>query len=123
METRRTRRIHHRNMRHIALFALSIGIVGLAVGLSLPHNATASLLLLVVATVILATTGLRVAAPTTGPAFERWRDRARVSRRSTFERWRAKLAPLGEVLFPTAPAAPSAPDPADFWSRHAPDDG
>jgi len=116
METRRTRRMHQRNMRRIALFASSIGIVGLAVGLSLPHSATASLLLLVVATLILASTGLRVAAPTTGPAFERWRDRARASRHATFERWRARLAPIGEVLFPSAPPAPNAPDPADFWS-------
>jgi hypothetical protein len=123
METRRTRRIHQRNMRRIALVALSVGIVGLAVGLSLPRSATASLLLLVVAAAILAITGLRVAAPTTGPAFERWRDRARASRRSTFARWRMRLTPIGETLFPTAPAAPSAPDPADFWSRHAPDDG
>jgi len=118
METRRTRRMHQRNMRRIALFALSIGIVGLAVGLSLPHSATASLLLLVVATLILATTGLRVAAPTTSPAFERLRDRARVSRHATFERWRAKLAPIGEALFPSAPTAPGAPDPAEFWSSH-----
>jgi len=83
METRRTRRMHQRNMRRIALFASSIGIVGLAVGLSLPHSATASL---------------------------------RASRHATFERWRARLAPIGEVLFPSAPPAPNAPDPADFWS-------
>jgi hypothetical protein len=108
-------------MRRVALFALSIGIVGLAVGLSLPRSATASLLLLVVATVMLASTGLRVAAPTTGPAFERWRERTRVSRRATFERWRSKLAPLGAALFPSAPTPPSASEPADFWSR-APDE-
>jgi len=113
--------MHQRNLRRIALFSLSIGIVGLAVGLSLPRSATAALLLLVVATLILATTGLRVAAPTTVPAFDRLRDRARVSRHATLERWRAKLAPLGEVLFPSAPTAPSAPDPADFWSSR-PDD-
>jgi hypothetical protein len=105
METRRTRRIHHRNMRRIALVAISILIVGLAVGLSLPRSASASLLLLVLATLILATTGLRVAAPTTGPALERVRDRARVSRHSTFERWRSRLSPLVQVLFPTAPDA------------------
>ena len=120
METRRTRRIHQRNMRRIALFAVSIGIVGLAVGLSLPRSATASLLLLVVATLMLATTGLRVAAPTPGPAFERLRDRARASRHSTAERWRARLAPIGEVLMPTA--RPGTPDPADFWTPRAPDD-
>ena len=122
METRRTRRYHHRNIRRIALIALSIGIVGLAVGLSLPRSANASLLLLLVATLILATTGLRVAAPSTGPALERLRDRARGSRHSSVQRWRAKLAPIGETLFPAAPAAPSAPDPADFWSSRAPDD-
>ena len=116
METRRTRRMHQRNMRRIALFALSIGIVGLAVGLSLPRSATASLLLLFIATLILAATGLRVSAPTTGPALERLRDRARDSRHSTFERWRVRLAPIGQTLFP------SAPDVGEFWSPRGPDD-
>jgi hypothetical protein len=62
METRRIRRLQQRRLRRVLVVMLSIGALGLGVGLALPRSATFSVLLLAVAVSSLVTIGVRADA-------------------------------------------------------------
>ena len=68
METRRIRRLERRRSQRIITTALALGAVGVAVGLALPRNPTASALTLVLAAGALAAIALHAdsAAPSHG---------------------------------------------------------
>jgi hypothetical protein len=68
METRRIRRLERRRSQRIIATAVALGAVGVAVGLALPRNPTASALTLVLAVGALAAIALRAdsAAPSHG---------------------------------------------------------
>jgi hypothetical protein len=68
METRRIRRLQQRRLRRVLVVMMSIGALGLGVGLALPRSATFSVLLLALAIPSLVTIGVRAeaAAPSHG---------------------------------------------------------
>jgi hypothetical protein len=62
METRRIRRLQQRRVRRVLVVMMSIGALGLGVGLALPRSATLSVLLLALAVASLVTIGVRAEA-------------------------------------------------------------
>jgi hypothetical protein len=59
METRRIRRLARRRRRRTALLAASVVVIGIGVGMSLPHDHTATIVLLVASVACLVLVGGR----------------------------------------------------------------